>query len=80
MESKGYFRVCSSGCILLLVYDHFDSIEFFLCIWPKNQCFFEQIETSFHDFLIVFVVAVVEGNLDEEIEADLCGLVIIGGF
>ena len=43
---------------------------------PEDEGFLEEEETSLHDFLVVLVVAVVEGDLDEEVEADFCGPVV----
>lgn len=60
------------------VYDVPDGFELLLGVRPKDKRFLQQIETSLHDLFVVFVAAVVEGHLDEEIQTNLCSLVIQG--
>ena len=57
--------------------DSLDVVEFLFCIGPENQSLLQQVKGPLHDFLVVLVVAIVQGHFDEEIEANLCGSFVV---
>ena len=79
VEAEGHLGVLHGGvggAALQLVDDGPDGLEALLGVGPEDEGLLEEEEAPLHDFLVVLVVAVVEGDLDEEVEADLGGPVV----
>ena len=69
-------RNCTRITALQLVNNGFNRIEFLASIGPQNEGLLEEIQTPSHDFLIIFIAAIIKRYLDEEIEAYFCCSVI----
>ena len=82
MEPQGHLGVLHrhvAGTVLQLSNNGPDGIEFLFGVGPQNKRLLQQVQTSFHDLLIIFIVAVVECYFDEEVEAYLC-CSVVGAF